>query len=127
MKHYINNTTVSPTPPPLPGAEKQSVPDSDKILGGSGGVASSGVPSLKRKKLPQRQSSTCCARCVHYSLLRYVGQVSTPLIRFSHLGGIDGIIGDLKDLLERPMLYPQIYRHLGIEAPRLVSKVYELC
>ncbi|KAG2382667.1 hypothetical protein C9374_005247 [Naegleria lovaniensis] len=44
--------------------------------------------------------------------------VETPNIRFSDLGGIDNILQDIRELIEYPILHPEIYTSLGVDPPR---------
>ena len=39
-------------------------------------------------------------------------------MRFSDLGGIDGVLQDVRELIEGPLLHPEIYLTLGVEPPR---------
>lgn len=41
-----------------------------------------------------------------------------PKTRYSELGGIEAVIDDVRELIERPFRHPEIYRHLGVESPR---------
>lgn len=41
-----------------------------------------------------------------------------PTARYADLGGIEGVIEEVRELIERPFRHPEIYRHLGVEAPR---------
>jgi SpoVK/Ycf46/Vps4 family AAA+-type ATPase len=42
---------------------------------------------------------------------------SLPKERFSDLGGIQELIADIRELIERPLLHPEIYQHLGVRPP----------
>ncbi|KAF0984248.1 hypothetical protein FDP41_007425 [Naegleria fowleri] len=44
--------------------------------------------------------------------------VETPNVRFSDLGGIDNILQDIRELIEYPILHPEIYTSLGVDPPR---------
>lgn len=35
-----------------------------------------------------------------------------PSVRFSDLGGIDGVLQDIRELVEYPLTHPEIYSHL---------------
>lgn len=41
-----------------------------------------------------------------------------PTLRYSDLGGIEAVIEDVRELVERPFRHPEIYRHLGVEVPK---------
>ena len=39
-------------------------------------------------------------------------------IGYAALGGMDGVLQEVRELVEYPMLHPEIYVHLGVEPPR---------
>lgn len=41
-----------------------------------------------------------------------------PTMRYSDIGGVEGCIQDVRELIEYPLLHPEIYSHLGVEPPR---------
>lgn len=41
-----------------------------------------------------------------------------PTARYSDLGGIESILEEIKDLVERPFRNPELYQHLGVDPPR---------
>jgi ribosome biogenesis ATPase len=41
-----------------------------------------------------------------------------PHQRFCDLGGVDACLQDIRELMEYPLLHPEIYVHLGVEPPR---------
>ncbi|KAK8832397.1 hypothetical protein WA577_002872 [Blastocystis sp. JDR] len=41
-----------------------------------------------------------------------------PEERFSDLAGIDGVLQDIRELIEYPLTHPEIYTHIGIDPPR---------
>ena len=45
-------------------------------------------------------------------------KVEHPTIRYSDLGGIEPILKDLRELVERPFRFPRVYQHLGVDLPR---------
>lgn len=45
-------------------------------------------------------------------------ELEIPTARYADLGGIEGVIEEVRELIERPFRHPEIYRHLGVEAPR---------
>ncbi len=45
-------------------------------------------------------------------------KAEVPTLRYADLGGIQGILDEIRDLVERPFRYPQIYQHLGVESAR---------
>ncbi|KAL7714808.1 AAA+ ATPase domain-containing protein [Entamoeba marina] len=42
----------------------------------------------------------------------------TSVLTFEQIGGIDQIICDVRELVEYPLMHPEIYKHLGIDPPR---------
>ena len=44
--------------------------------------------------------------------------VSANLVTFDDVGGLQAEVGQIRELVECPLLYPRIYEQLGIEAPR---------
>ena len=43
--------------------------------------------------------------------------VSGPFVscRYSDLGGISGVLQEVRELIEYPLIHPEVYQHLGIE------------
>ena len=37
---------------------------------------------------------------------------------YSDLAGIDGVLQDIRELIEYPLTHPEIYTHIGIDPPR---------
>ncbi|KAL9650135.1 hypothetical protein ABK040_011305 [Willaertia magna] len=44
--------------------------------------------------------------------------IEKPTIKFEDIGGIDHILQDIRELIEYPILHPEIYQTLGVEPPR---------
>ncbi|CAM9463918.1 unnamed protein product [Pylaiella littoralis] len=44
--------------------------------------------------------------------------VERPSARYEDLGGISGILQEVRELIEYPLVHPEVYAHLGIEPPR---------
>ncbi|CAB1101477.1 unnamed protein product [Ectocarpus sp. CCAP 1310/34] len=44
--------------------------------------------------------------------------VERPSARYDDLGGISGILQEVRELIEYPLVHPEVYAHLGIEPPR---------
>jgi hypothetical protein len=45
-------------------------------------------------------------------------EVLHPTSSYADLGGIEGILQEIHELVEYPLTHPEIYRHLGIQPPR---------
>ena len=41
-----------------------------------------------------------------------------PTLRYSDMGGIEHVLQDVRELIEGPLLHPEIFSTLGIEPPR---------
>jgi len=41
-----------------------------------------------------------------------------PSTRFADVGGIDGILEEVRELIELPLLHVELYKHLGVDPPR---------
>lgn len=39
-------------------------------------------------------------------------------MRYADIGGVEACIQDIRELIEYPLLHPEIYSHLGVEPPR---------
>lgn len=50
--------------------------------------------------------------------IAFLTPVPRPAERYSDLGGMDEIIREIRQLVEYPLVRPELYRHLGIEPPR---------
>ncbi|CAM9973678.1 unnamed protein product, partial [Phaeothamnion confervicola] len=48
----------------------------------------------------------------------YDAVVERPRARYSDLGGIACVLQEVRELIEYPLLHPEVYAHLGIEPPR---------
>ena len=44
--------------------------------------------------------------------------IEYPTARYSDFGGMDVIIKEIGEVIERPFRYPEIYEHLGVDVPR---------
>ena len=73
---------------------------------------SSAVPPLNKKTKPSSGVSSSEKE------KRTKIIVETPNVRFSDLGGIDNILQDIRELIEYPILHPEIYTSLGVDPPR---------
>lgn len=40
--------------------------------------------------------------------------------RYDDLGGISGILQEVRELIEYPLVHPEVYAHLGIEPVRMM-------
>ncbi|CAM9142566.1 unnamed protein product [Discosporangium mesarthrocarpum] len=44
--------------------------------------------------------------------------VERPTARYGDLGGISGVLQEVRELIEYPLVHPEVYTHLGVEPPR---------
>jgi ribosome biogenesis ATPase len=44
--------------------------------------------------------------------------IETPTARFSDMGGIESVLVIIEELVLRPIKYPELYMHLGVQPPR---------
>lgn len=42
---------------------------------------------------------------------------SLPKERYSDLGGVEELLADIRELIEWPLMHPEIYQHLGVAPP----------
>lgn len=45
-------------------------------------------------------------------------EYAPPNIRYSDLGGIESVLQDIHEIIEYPILHPEIYTYLGVDPPR---------
>ena len=73
----------------------------------------------KRKRILRRASSLAGASDFGGETdLAFLTPLPRPKERYHDLGGLDDLIQDVRQLVEYPLIRPELYRHLGIEPPR---------
>lgn len=79
-------------------------------------------PKVKRRKIILRKSSSVAGPFAPggdgSDDTAFLTPVPRPTERYSDLGGMDEIIREIRQLVEYPLVRPELYRHLGIEPPR---------
>jgi hypothetical protein len=45
-----------------------------------------------------------------------------PTVKFEDVGGIEHVIQDIRELIEYPLLHPELYSHIGVSPPRYKRK-----
>ena len=65
-----------------------------------------GTPGLDRLKMQDTDSPS------------FLQPVPRPKERYTDLGGMDATVRELRQLVEYPIMRPELYHHLGIEPPR---------
>jgi len=66
----------------------------------------------KKKKWKQEEALSTPLKKAMFS------EASRPAARYSDLGGIESILEDIREIVERPITHPEIYLHLGVQPPR---------
>lgn len=71
---------------------------------------------LKKKKKKRVVSASSTSRDVGSSSLNLTPTI--PKERYADLGGMDKILTQIRELIEYPILHPELFRHLGVDPPR---------
>ncbi|KAL7581724.1 hypothetical protein ACA910_022264 [Epithemia clementina (nom. ined.)] len=79
------------------------------------GATSSSKVKKRKRVVPV---PTPAARADPTDDVPFLQPVPRPKERYADLGGMDSTIRELRQLVEYPILRPELYRHLGIEPPR---------
>lgn len=88
---------------------------------------STSTKSLKRKKAGSKRSSSGTALDFgaaaaddkgEAGLTLFTKTVRRPTERYADLGGMQDILNDIRQLVEYPLVRPELYRHLGVDPPR---------
>ncbi|KAK9819384.1 hypothetical protein WJX81_005033 [Elliptochloris bilobata] len=82
-------------------------------VGGKGRARSASAAGLPRDRAaPGKRARVAAAP-------RPSSSITVPRnVRYSDLGGIEAVLRDITELVEYPLAYPEVYRHLGVEPPR---------
>ncbi|GAX13461.1 ribosome biogenesis ATPase [Fistulifera solaris] len=75
-------------------------------------------PKIKRRKIIRKSSVAGPPSGDGSDDTAFLTPVPRPTERYSDLGGMDEIIREIRQLVEYPLVRPELYRHLGIEPPR---------
>jgi len=74
---------------------------------------------VKKRVLKRRKSSADQMGSAKLDKPAFLDPVSPrPTERYTDLGGIDDIIVQIRQLIEYPLLRPELYEHLGVDPPR---------
>ena len=97
---YVHTVTINPIPDPI-----FLNPPSDTIINCSG-IDSIDVIDLAYSN---GETGTC----------EITGTVPGALSgSYDDCGGIENILQDVRELIEYPLIHPEIYKHLGVQPPR---------
>ncbi|KAL3944582.1 MAG: hypothetical protein SGBAC_001348 [Bacillariaceae sp.] len=81
------------------------------------GEKSTPKKSSKRKKA-QRRASASNPELPGGKDLEVIAPAPRPNERYADLGGMDDVLQQIRQLVEYPLVRPEIYRHLGVHPPR---------
>ena len=82
-------------------------------------VMAAEVAAAAKKKLKKRKSiSTPAGAPTDARGLQFLSPVHRPTERYTDLGGVGEILQQIKQLVEYPLVRPEIYQHLGVDPPR---------
>jgi ribosome biogenesis ATPase len=74
---------------------------------------------VKRKKMVGRSSSSSAISLDDGGGASYFASpVERPTERYCDLGGMDQVLQQIRQLIEYPLVRPELYRHLGVDPPR---------
>ncbi|EFC38311.1 predicted protein [Naegleria gruberi] len=106
-----SSTTTNTTP-----SNSQSSSSNNTSASSNSNTASSSSSSKEVKEAPPQKKTKSDPSSGSSKKPKII--VETPNIRFSDIGGIDNILQDIRELIEYPILHPEIYSTLGVEPPR---------
>jgi ribosome biogenesis ATPase len=120
-------TSTQPTSSSAPGSpmrSKLSRSESSDQLNGkptkSGGGVKGGGGSTKKKKrkggTPAFDENEAGGNGTGGE--QWNPEVLRPLVTYKDVGGIAAILQSIRELIEYPLLHPEIYNHLGVDPPR---------
>jgi ATP-dependent 26S proteasome regulatory subunit len=75
------------------------------------------TPKKRKNTLKQQRTNNAASNALSDNP-DFINPVARPEERYSDLGGMDAIITQLQQLVEYPMIRPELYNHLGIDPPR---------
>jgi ribosome biogenesis ATPase len=71
-----------------------------------------------KKKLKKRKSKSSPDSSGNPDQPSFLSPVARPSERYTDLGGVADILQLIKQLVEYPLVRPELYRHLGVDPPR---------
>lgn len=77
-------------------------------------------PGIKRRSVKSRKSpgSSMLGSSAGGDAAAFLTPVIRPTERYSDLGGMNGVVQQIRQLVEYPLIRPELYLHLGVEPPR---------
>lgn len=73
---------------------------------------------VKKRKLKMKKSSSVASYSDAANDAAFLTPVTRPSERYNDLGGMEDVIRQIRQLVEYPLLRPELYRHLGVDPPR---------
>lgn len=73
-----------------------------------------GVPSVSKKPASSQQSLDLESPTGQWALPPYI----RPAARYSDVGGVGPLMKTLREVVDYPLMHPEVYQHLGVEPPR---------
>lgn len=109
---YLATTPQASRSPSSPGASRIGTEAGSSAPGSALGTQSPAVRSKKRSRdevlpAPSRNDDNGLA-----------ARKDRPTTRYADLGGIEYVLQDVRELIERPLMHPEIYQWLGTPMPR---------
>ena len=88
---------------------------SDMGSSNPGSASGSQSPAVRSKKRSRDEVLPAPSRSDENGL---AARKDRPTVRYSDLGGIEYVLQDVRELIERPLMHPEIYEWLGTPLPR---------
>jgi hypothetical protein len=77
-------------------------------------------PGIKRRSAKSRKSpgGSMLGSSTGGDAPAFLTPVMRPTERYSDLGGMNGVVQQIRQLVEYPLIRPELYLHLGVDPPR---------
>lgn len=111
-----DGSSFSSQPPEMSSSTNPSSTPKKPLVRPTSGHRASSTPGRRRRRRDRSTGSADDSGDEKSSAVR--GVAERPTVRYEDLGGIEAILQDIRELIERPMMHPEIYTHLGAEPPR---------
>jgi ribosome biogenesis ATPase len=70
------------------------------------------------KRIKRKKSSRSSSTINKDNSVSFTTPVERPTERYSDLGGMEHVLSEIRQLVEYPLVRPELYRHLGVDPPR---------
>jgi ribosome biogenesis ATPase len=116
---YRQVQQVRDTNPPSESEETHKRDDSGRAEKNTERKDSSESKNAKRKKLKNRKlAGSSSGISGDNPDAAFLTPVSRPTERYLDLGGMDEVVKNIRQLVEYPLIRPELYSHLGVDPPR---------